>query len=122
MFAQACALVRQFMQPVIISIRFYDKTTACDGGNFVVLNEEGWIITVAHLFESSQTFKKHTEAIKEFQTNQQAVQEKPWLTAKQKRKSLHSIKANPRWITNHSFWWGKDGVSLKDIKILPEAD
>lgn len=122
MFAQACALVRQFMQPVIISIRFYDKTTACDGGNFVVLNEEGWIITVAHLFESFQTFKKHTEAIKEFQTNQQAVQEKPWLTAKQKRKSLHSIKANPRWITNHSFWWGKDGVSLKDIKILPEAD
>ena len=89
MFAQACALVRQFMQPVIISVRFYDKTTACDGGNFVILNEEGWIITVAHLFESFQAWKKHTEDIKEFQANQQAAQDKPWLTAKQKRKSLY---------------------------------
>jgi hypothetical protein len=84
MFAQAYVLVRQFMQPVIISIRFYDKTTACSGGNFVILNEEGWIITVAHLFESFHAFAKHTEEIKEFQTKQQAAQDKPWLTAKQK--------------------------------------
>ena len=122
MFAQACTLVCQFMQPVIISIRFYDKTTACHGGNFVILNEEGWIITVAHLFESFRAFRRHTEDIKEFQANLQAAQDKPWLTAKQNRKNLRSVKANPRWITNHSFWWGKDGVSLKDIKVLPEAD
>jgi hypothetical protein len=122
MFAEACALVRQFMQPVIISMRFYDKTVACNGGNFVILNEEGWIITVAHLFKSFHAFRKHTEDIKEFQAREQAIQEKPWLTAKQRRKSLRSIEADPRWITNHSFWWGKDGVSLKDMKVLPEAD
>jgi hypothetical protein len=122
MFADACVLVRQFMHPVIISVRFYDNTTACDGGNFVVLNEEGWVITVAHLFKSFQAFRQHATEIKDFQTNQQAAQEKPWLTAKQKRKLRHSFKANPRWITNHSFWWGKDGVSIKDIKVLPEAD
>jgi len=122
MFAQACTLVRQFMQPVIISIRYYDKTTACYGGNFVILNAEGWIITVAHLFESFQAFRKHTEEIKEFQANQQAAQEKPWLSIQQKRKNLRSIKADSHWITNHSFWWGKDGMSLKDMKVLPEAD
>jgi len=122
MFAQACALVRQFMRPVIISVRFYDKTTACNGGNFVILNEEGWIITVAHLFESFQAWKKHMEDIEKFHASQQTAQDKPWLTAKQKRNSLRNIKANPRWITNHSFWWGKDRVSLEDIRILPEAD
>ncbi len=122
MFAKAYTLVRHFMRPVIISIRFYDKTTECNGGNFVILNEEGWIITVAHLFESLRAFGKHTEEIKEFQFRQQSTQEKPLLTAKQRRRNVKTIKANPRWITNHSFWWGKDGVSLRDIKILPEAD
>jgi len=121
-FAKACALVRQFMQPVIISMRFYDKTVGCNGVNFLILNEEGWIVTVAHIFQSFQAFKKHRREIAEFQRYFQAIQEDQRLTAKQKRKSLRGIKANPRWITNHSFWWGKDGVSLKDIKVLPEAD
>lgn len=122
MFAEACTLVRQFMQPVIISMRFYDDTVACNGGNFVILNDEGWIITAAHLLGSFQAFRKHTQDIRQFQAHEQAIQENPDLTAKQRRKSLHKIKANPRWITNHSFWWGKDGVSLKDVKLLPEAD
>ncbi len=52
MFAKAFALVHQFMQPVIISIRFYDKTVACNGGNLVILNDEGWIITVEWLKSS----------------------------------------------------------------------
>jgi hypothetical protein len=110
------------MQPVIISMRFYDKTVGCNGGNFVMLNDEGWIITVAHLFESLQAFTKHTEEIRAFQDHEKAIQGDQSLTAKQRRKGLRSIRANPRWITNHSFWWGKDGVSLKDVKILPEAD
>lgn len=41
MFAKACALVRQFMQPVIISMRFYDQSVGCNGANFVILNDEG---------------------------------------------------------------------------------
>lgn len=122
MFAKACALVRQFMQPVIISMRFYDKTVGCNGGNFVILNEEGWIITVAHLFEALQASRKYAEEIIAFQAREKAIQEDQRLTPKQRRKSLRSIKTNPRWITNHSFWWGKDGVSLKDIKVLPEVD
>lgn len=122
MFAKACALVPEFMQPVIISMRFYDKSVGCDGANFVILNDDGWIITVAHIFESFRAFKKHKQEIAEFQRHFQAIQEDQRLTAKQRRKSLRGIKANPRWITNHSFWWGKDGVSLKDIKVLPEAD
>lgn len=41
MFAKAYALVRDFTQPVIISARFYDNNTSCQGGNFLILNDEG---------------------------------------------------------------------------------
>ena len=122
MFAKAYALVRQFMQPVIISIQYYDKSVGCNGANFVILNDKGWIITVAHIFDSFQVFKKHRLEIAEFQRHVQAIQENQRLTAKQRKKSLHGIKANSHWITKHSLWWGKDGVSLKDTKVLPEAD
>jgi len=110
------------MQPVIISMRFYDKSVGCIGGNFVILNDEGWIITVAHLFESFWALKKHKKEIAEFESHLQAIQEDLRLTTKQRTKKLRGIKANPRWITNHSFWWGRDGVSLEDVKFLPEAD
>ena len=122
MFAKACALVRHFMHPVIISMRFYEKGVECIGGNFIILNDEGWIITVAHLFESFRAFKKHKKEIAEFQSHLQAIQNDQRLTAKQRKKKLRGMKANSRWITNHSFWWGRDGVSLKNVKFLLEAD
>ena len=56
MFAKAYSLARCFTQPVIISTRLYDKTVECTGGAFVVLNDEGWIITAAHLFDPISPF------------------------------------------------------------------
>lgn len=122
MFAEACALVRHFMQPVIISMRFYDKSVHCSGGNFLILNDEGWIITVAHLFESYLAFQKHQKEIAQFDSQYRAIQEDGKLTAEQKRKKLQGMKPNPRWITNHSFWWGRDGLRVKDVRAHPETD
>ena len=53
MFAKAYKLASCFTQPIIISTRFFDKTVECGCGAFIVLNDEGWIITVAHLWESN---------------------------------------------------------------------
>ena len=122
MFAKAYSLVKEFMKPVIISMRFYDSSVSCNAGNFIILNDEGWIATVAHLFDSSRAFQRHKKEIAEFERLAKAIREDQSLTAKQRNKRLRSLKSNPRWITNHSFWWGKDEVSLKDVKVLREAD
>ena len=122
MFAKACALARCFTRPLIISMRFYDKSVKCIGGAFVVLNDEGWILTTAHLWQSYFVFQKHSKEIAEFNKQVQSIQQDQNLTAKQKSTKLRRIRPNPRWITNHSFWWGCDGISIKDVKALPEGD
>ncbi len=122
MFAKAYSIARSFTQPVIISTRLYDNTVECVGGAFVVINKEGWIITAAHLFESSLAFQQHTNELLACKKQAEQIKQDGNLTMKQKNKKLRQGKANSRWITNHSFWWRWDGVSLKDVRAFPEAD
>jgi hypothetical protein len=39
-----------------------------------------------------------------------------------KKKKIASLKKDPNWLTTDSYWWGKDGVGLEEVKIFPEND
>lgn len=122
MFADAYKLASCFTLPVVISERFFDKTVECGCGAFIVINDEGWIITVAHLWNSWFTFQKDTNEINDYKKAIQDIQQDQKLNEKTKRKKIARLKTKPKWITDHSFWWGHDGVELKDIRLLPEGD
>jgi len=122
MFAKAYSLARNFTHPLIISTRVYNEEVRCTGGAFAVLNEEGWIITAAHLFQSFLAHQQHTGELQAYEKQVKQIEQDQSLTAKQKNKKLGRLKANPLWITNHSFWWGWGGVSVKDVRPLPEGD
>lgn len=122
MFAKAYELASEFTRPVIISLRFFNNTVKCGCGAFVILNDEGWIATAAHVWDSYIAFRKHAKEISNYNTQVQAIQQDSTLNQKQKNKRISRLKTNPEWITNHSFWWANDGVSIKDIKALREAD
>lgn len=122
MFAKAHELASCFTRPVIISMRLYDKSVKCSGGAFVVLNDEGWIITTAHLWKSFLAFQKHANELRAHKKQLEAIEQDQSLTTKQQNKRLRQAKTNPEWITNHSFWWGWDGVSIKDVKAIPKGD
>ncbi|MFO8100815.1 MAG: trypsin-like peptidase domain-containing protein [Dehalococcoidia bacterium] len=122
MFAKAYKLASQFTQPVIISTRLFDGTVDCACGAFVIINSEGWIITAAHLRSSYFTFQEHTGELDKYSRQIQAVKQDHKMNALQKRHKIERLKTNPAWITNHSFWWGRDGVHLKDIITFPAAD
>ena len=49
MFANALKSVSVYTYPVIISQRLYDGKVKCDCATFIILNEEGWILTSAHV-------------------------------------------------------------------------
>jgi len=118
MFAKAYALASCFTQPLIVSIRLYDRSVKCTGGAFIVLNEEGWIMTAAHLWQSFRAFQQHTREREAYEKQLQAIEQDQSLTMKQRSRKLREFKPNPAWVTNHSFWWAWDDVSIKEVRAL----
>lgn len=122
MFAEAYQIAGCFTLPAIISVRYFDKTVECGCGAFIVINEEGWIITVAHLLESFFAHQQHAQEIADYDRQAQAIQQDGKFDGKQKRKRIGRLKTNPKWITAHSLWCSRDGVNLHDVKVFPEGD
>jgi hypothetical protein len=122
MFAQACEIARYYTAPVIVSTKTIDNKVDCSCGAFVFLNNEGWIITVAHLFESFIKWKAdESEIVKYFQSIKE-IEQNLSLNQKIKNKKIAKIQKNRNWISNHSFWWGVNEIQLDECKIFGELD
>ena len=65
MFSNAYKIATQYTFPLIISNRFYDQSVESGLGSFVIINEEGWFITAAHVLQGLQQHQ---------QCNKQGVQ------------------------------------------------
>lgn len=122
MFAKAYKIVREFTRPVIFSERFFDGTVSCYNGAFVILNREGWIITAKHIFDGFFTAQKHSVEIAEYQKQVLEINSSSSLTNHQKQQRKSNLHTNPKWITNHSFWWGNDAWKITQFKYLSDAD
>lgn len=122
MFANAYKKTVSFTHPIIISVRLFDKEVKSSLGSYVVLNPEGWIVTAAHLLEAFPASQQHTKEIAAYKEQVLTIEQNQQLNVKQKRKEISRLKSNPKWITNHSFWWGIDDIYLKELKVLPEGD
>lgn len=108
MFADACEKAAEFTRPVIISTRSLDGTVSASCGAFVVLNDDGWIMTAGHIFDSYTIF----------QGDQNKIREVDSVNANRRPGSPEvPLRKDPKWLTNHSFWWGWDGVRLTDAYV-----
>lgn len=112
MFAKAMLVASRFTKPVIVLSRHADKSVHCSGGAFVVLNEEGWIVTAAHLLGSFLVSPQEARDLRGHQT----------LTDVTKLDGRKTDTPAPHQVTDHSVWWGWEGVAIKDVQALPDAD
>lgn len=122
MFANAYEKARKFTMPVIISTRNYEGRVECGCGACIVINDEGWIVTSAHVINSYSNYMRHREQIKKYTEAVNSIKLEPGLEDEERKEKLDGLKSSAGWITNHSFWWGRDGVSVKDISVLREGD
>lgn len=125
MFANAYELTSQFTFPVINSLRFYDGIVDCGLGSFIILNNEGWILTAAHIIESVLKAQKDQEEIKNFVLEKEKIEKNPSLLDQQKKKLIKKIEntsINKKWITNHSLWWGSNEFLIDNIIFNLEID
>ena len=122
MFADACKLAARYTYPVVTARRYFDRTTECSCAAFVVLNEEGWILTAAHLLAADDAFQQSSREISSYNGKILGIQGERELTIEEKRRKISRLKTNPKWLTNVFFWWGHDAMRLREVRILPEAD
>ncbi len=122
MFARAFRMAVRFTRPVVILRRRYDGSIECGCGACVVINDEGWVATADHLFRTRDDSARHAEEIALHYRRIAGIQQESRLSPGARRRKIFALPANPRWITHHTYWWGGDGVSIRDVARLPEAD
>ncbi len=120
MFSKAYEIASNFTFPVVVSTRHFDKTVNCFNGAFVLLNNEGWIITVAHIFQAQIQYNHDKEEIDEYKNKLASITNNQSLSDKLKRRQKNQLYK--KWITNFSYWWGKDGARIDNFIIYPFAD
>lgn len=122
MFADAIKLATRYTYPVITARRHFDRTTECGCAAFIVLNDQGWIATAAHLLAADYALQRSCREISDYSGKILGIRRDSRLTNKEKRRRISRLKADPKWVTNVTFWWGSDGVHLREVRLLPEAD
>ena len=119
MFAKACERVHKFTRPLIISTRTVDGTVSSSCGTFIIINPEGWILTAGHLFDS---FVKYQQDMKKIKEVEEINARKASMAVPGAMTLPDTIQLDPKWITNHSFWWGGDGLRITSVYVNREID
>lgn len=122
MFSKACEIASNFTLPVIASMRKFNKSVNCSNGAFVILNKDGWIVTVAHLLEPNAKFINDQKEIDEYKKHELSIDNNPAFSEKIKRREKNKFKVDQNWITDISYWWGVDGVKIDKVVINPFVD
>ena len=119
MFAKACERVYKFTRPLITSMRTVDGTVSSSCGTFIIINPEGWILTAGHLFDS---FVKYQQDMKKIKEVEEINARKASMAVPGAMTLPDTIQLDPKWITNHSFWWGGDGLRITSVYVNREID
>ena len=119
MFAKACERVYKFTRPLIISTRTVDGTVSSSCGTFIIINPEGWILTAGHLFDS---FVKYQQDMKKIKEVEEINARKASMAVPGAMTLPDTMQLDPKWITNHSFWWGGDGLRITSVYVNREID
>jgi hypothetical protein len=122
MFSNAYEIAQQYTSPFVASSRTFDKQVHCGGGAFIILNNEGWILTVAHIFELYAKLNTDNQHLMKYYQNVEEIENNPALTSHLKKKKIGKLNKDPKWITNISFWLGRDELKIDDLILYPELD
>ena len=122
MFSNAYELASKFTYPLILSTRQYSGQVKCSIGAFIILNEEGWVITAAHMVQALPLHQSNLAEISSYSDQVNKIKADRKLDAKKRKRKLSRLKPNPDWLTNVSFWWGTDGARIQQFNVLPGGD
>jgi hypothetical protein len=122
MFVTAVERASKFTGPIVISSRTVGGKVTSGCGSFVIVNDEGWILTAAHIFNADRVLTEQQKAHTEYLEKRKEIEERTDLNINKKRKLISRLNFSDDWLSNVSFWWGQDGLSCKQVHMNLLAD
>lgn len=124
MFAKANSIARRFTFPMIVSTRTWKGSVDTSVGAFVVLNRDGWIATTAHAFGLVSKAQADAPKVAALASQIATLRADASMNPSRLAREVAALerRADPTWITNVSTWYGRDGVTLHDVRVVPAAD
>ncbi|MFA7326304.1 MAG: serine protease [Candidatus Kapaibacterium sp.] len=122
MFKEAYEIASKYIKPLIVVLRYQDKSVECGLGTLIILNDEGWIMTAAHNLNASNAYNQHQLEIKMFQEKVDKINANPKLNENKRKRLIKAVKSNPKWITDFIIWLGADKIQIKESFVYNDHD
>ena len=123
MFQKAYAIASNFTFPVVLSRRTINGKCSSAIGSFVVLNNDGWVITASHIVKMYLEMQAEVDRVSKLKAETVSIQNDTSLSPKEKKKRLHKLPVLPVSLSqNCSAWWGFDGIEIKQFDMLEVMD
>jgi hypothetical protein len=105
MFTIACEAALAFTRPLVVSWLPFEGPPLAGIGAYMVLNNEGWIATVAHNLEVVMRHNQQRDAIAAFDAA-----------------PTGTVKPEDNWIRQASAWFSDDNARIVKQAVYPELD
>ena len=123
MFRHALQIAQHFTFPVIVSRRQATGKSSSFLAAFIVINDEGWVLTAHHVVKQIQELAAEVAAFDTFRQHKASIDTHSGLTKAQKKKKLATLHRPPKThTTNYSVWWGRDGWTTSAFQCNVKAD
>lgn len=121
MFSTACSIAQKYTFPIVISYRHNNGECKCGMGAFVVINDEGWAVTAAHIISQITALNTRKIEYKQLVDKRTKIEQDTSLKKHVQMRELSKLNIPKEAITNFSIYLSGLG-SLGQIHILPEVD
>ena len=105
MFRNALKTAMGFTLPIVTSIKTYGGKCGSGVGTCVVVNDEGWIVTAAHVLKSIREISDREEITR--------AKERALSNASRADRRAKKLGPTPDDIDKWSTWFGSDGLTLE---------
>ena len=123
MFQAAIKQAMDFTFPVVVSARFKDGNVSSSIAAFTVINDEGWVLTAAHVVEQLKKLAGDKQSAEEHEAKVAEVRSDQSLSKSERGRRLRSIGEPPgNPVVNFSSWWGRNEWTCTDFHVKAAAD
>jgi hypothetical protein len=122
MFADAFAEAVHYTRPFVLSCRTVGGQCANGVGTLVLLNDEGWAVSCAHIFKQLHEWSEQIPKATELMRLREDAENEPDMNKRRAR--LKRLRGGDDLVIDQSAWFGNDGANIVDgaVTIFPHSD